>query len=102
MDENILKVSHNASASRYECAVLGIATLAVAEYALESGADETRMIFTHTFVPPEMRGKGVAEALVRAALADARSHGRRVVPHCSYVAKFIGRHPADYDDLLAR
>ena len=102
MEENILKVTHNASASRYECAVPGIATLAVAEYALEDVAGEMRMIFTHTFVPSEMRGKGVAEALVRAALADARSHRRRVVPQCSYVAKFIERHPADCGDLLAR
>ncbi len=100
MNENIPEVRHNASASRYECAMPGVAALAVAEYALDSGAGEARMILTHTFVPPEMRGKGVAEALVRAALADARSQGRRVVPECSYVAKFIERHAAEYGDLL--
>jgi uncharacterized protein len=58
------------------------------------------MVFTHTLVPPELRGRGIAEHLVRAALAEARTQGRQVVPACSYVAKFIERH-AEYRDLLA-
>lgn len=58
------------------------------------------MVFTHTLVPPELRGRGVAEKLVRAALAEARARGCRVVPQCSYVARFIERH-AEYQDLLA-
>jgi predicted GNAT family acetyltransferase len=51
-------------------------------------------------VPPELRGRGIAEQLVRAALADARTAGNKVVPACSYVAKFIERHH-EYQDLLA-
>ena len=58
-----------------------------------------RMVCTHTFVPPALRGQGLAEQLVRAALAEARSNGWRVVPACSYVAVFIERHP-EYRDLL--
>lgn len=105
-DNNAVEVRHNAAGSRYECAVPGVAEPAIAEYALEPDPNNdrgrNRMIFTHTFVPPEMRGMGVAEALVRAGLAEARSHGRHVVPECSYVAKFIERHQAEYGDLLAR
>ena len=41
-----------------------------------------------------------ALAAMRAALADARAAGRKVVPACSYVAKFIERH-REYQDLLA-
>ncbi|MBP7481729.1 MAG: N-acetyltransferase [Lacunisphaera sp.] len=67
----------------------------ICEYELAAG----RMIFTHTVVPPELRGRGIAEKLVRAALADARAAGRKVVPACSYVAKFIDRHK-EYADLL--
>ena len=85
---------HHAAAHRYELTVDG--HLSVCEYELAAG----RMIFTHTVVPPELRGRGIAEQLVRAALADARAAGRTVVPACSYVAKFIGRH-AEYQDLLA-
>ena len=70
--------------------------LSVCGYELAEG----RMVFTHTVVPPELRGRGIAEKLVRAALADARAAGRKVVPQCSYVAKFIERH-REYQDLLA-
>lgn len=87
-------VQHNAAAHRYEATVAG--HLAVCEYVMEGG----RMVFTHTFVPPELRGRGVAEKLVRAALADARRDGRRIVPVCSYVAAFVQRH-AEYRELLA-
>jgi hypothetical protein len=88
-------VRHNAAASRYEIELGG--HLAVAEYVFEG---DGRMVFTHTFVPPELRGRGLAEKLVRRALADAREQGRRVVPACSYVAAFIGRN-AEFQALLA-
>jgi predicted GNAT family acetyltransferase len=47
-----------------------------------------------------LRGRGIAETLVRAALEDARVQGRRVVPQCSYVAMFIRRHP-EFQPLVA-
>ena len=89
-----ITVRHNATASRYELEVASC--LAVAEYVVEGG----RMVFTHTLVPPELRGRGIAETLVRAALEDARVKGRRVVPQCSYVAMFIRRHP-EFQPLMA-
>jgi predicted GNAT family acetyltransferase len=92
MSESIT-VTHNPAASRYEAVVEG--HLSVCEYELVDG----KMIFTHTVVPPELRGRGIAEKLVRAALADARAAGRKVVPACSYVAVFIQRNK-EYQDLL--
>jgi len=86
-------VTHNHAASRYEALVDG--HLAVADYTVSNG----KIVLTHTFVPPELRGRGIAEKLVRAALDGARVEGRRVVPACSYVAVFIQRHP-EYQDLL--
>jgi predicted GNAT family acetyltransferase len=87
-------VLHNRPLARYEVAVDGY--LSVCEYELAG----SRMTFTHTKVPPELRGRGIAELLVRAALADARTAGHRVIPACSYVAKFIERHQ-EYQDLVA-
>ncbi len=87
-------VRHNAATGRYEIEIDG--HLSVAEYEL----DGPRMIFTHTLVPPELRGRGIAEQLVRAALDDARAKNRKVVPQCAYVTKFIERH-AEYQDLRA-
>lgn len=46
----------------------------------------------HTFVPPEARGKGVAEQLVKAMIAGAREEGFRIEPDCSYVASYFQRH----------
>jgi uncharacterized protein len=89
-----ITVRHNADQSRFEATVEG--HLAVAEYVLEG----EQMLFTHTLVPPELRGRGLAEKLVRAGLAEARAQQRRVVPACSYVAAFIARNP-EFKELLA-
>lgn len=87
-------VHHDAAARRYALNVDGAE--AVLDYELADGV----VTFTHTFVPPALRGRGLAELLVRRGLADARSANRRVIPQCSYVARFIERHP-EYQDLLA-
>lgn len=87
-------VQHNAARHRYEVIVDG--HLSVCEYEDAGG----RRVFTHTFVPAELRGRGIAEQLVRAALADVHAAGLKVVPACSYVARFIERH-REFQDLLA-
>jgi predicted GNAT family acetyltransferase len=78
-------VRHDPVTRRYELAVDGHVGFAAYEF------DGDRQVFTHTFVPPELRGRGIAEKLVRAALMDAQAAGRKVVPACSFVAKFIER-----------
>ncbi len=80
-------VRHNAVENRFEAEVEG--SLSVADYRLEDG----RMILTHTFVPPEMRDRGIAERMVRAALEYAQAEKLRVVPACSYVSVFVQRNP---------
>ncbi|MEO6246707.1 MAG: GNAT family N-acetyltransferase [Opitutaceae bacterium] len=86
-------VRHNATEFRFETIVDGF--VAIADYELAAGT----MVMTHTFVPPELRGRGIAEKLVRAALDWAATEGLRVVPACSYVAAFVHRHP-EYQSLL--
>jgi predicted GNAT family acetyltransferase len=70
---------------------------AVLEY-VEQGADV--WVFTHTFVPPELRGQNVAAILTKFALDDARDQGRKVVPQCSYVAVYMERNK-EYAGLRA-
>jgi predicted GNAT family acetyltransferase len=89
-----IEVRHNAAESRFEAVVEG--HLSVAEYQLQEGT----IVFTHTYVPGELRGRGIAEKLVRAALQFARDEKLKVVPACSYVAVFIERHK-EYQPLLA-
>ncbi len=86
-------VRHNEAENRFEAMVEG--HLALAAYEPTEGA----LVLNHTFVPPELRGRGVAEKLVRAALAHASREGLRVVPACSYVDAFIRRNP-EYQALV--
>ncbi len=58
------------------------------------------MTITHTLVPAALEGRGMASALVKAALDFARSEHWHVVPACSYAEAWIRRH-ADYQDLRA-
>lgn len=89
-----VRVNHDEALSRFVIDLDG--GTAHADYRLDSG----RMVFTHTFVPPALRGRSLAGLLVRAGLAEARRRGLRVVPACSYVAAFIERH-SEFRDLLA-
>jgi predicted GNAT family acetyltransferase len=87
-------VRHNAAENRFETEVDG--QLSVADYQLRG----TEMIMTHTYVPPVLRGRGIAENLVRAALEHARNERLKVVPACSYVSAYLKRHP-EFLPLLA-
>jgi predicted GNAT family acetyltransferase len=80
------EVRHNTAEHRFEMHVEG--RLCEADYDLRDG----EITFTHTYVPPELRGRGIAEKLVRAALEYAQAERLRVIPACSYVATFIRRH----------
>ncbi len=49
--------------------------------------------FHHTYVPPELRGRGLAEILTQQSLTYAQSHHIQIIPSCPYVAKFMDKHP---------
>ncbi|MFZ0708959.1 MAG: GNAT family N-acetyltransferase [Terrimicrobiaceae bacterium] len=80
-------VAHNVSRNRFEVALGEQA--AFAEYRVEGD----RMIFTHTEVPPEFRGRGIARKLVLAGFDAAASNNLKIVPLCSYVARMLREHP---------
>lgn len=69
-------------------------TLAVAEYRRVGD----KITFTHTEVPPAIGGRGIAAAIVKFALDDARVSGLRVASTCWYVSDYIRDHP-EYQDL---
>ncbi|MDB5539964.1 MAG: N-acetyltransferase [Devosia sp.] len=62
--------------------------------------DATTIIADHTGVPPQYRGHGIAEQLVKAAMDNARATGNKIVPVCSYVVAQFRRHP-EWADLRA-
>jgi redox-sensitive bicupin YhaK (pirin superfamily)/predicted GNAT family acetyltransferase len=56
-------------------------------------------IFYHTEVDKEVTRKGLAAQLVEQALTDTRAAGKRIVPVCPYVARFVKKHP-EFDDIV--
>lgn len=88
------QVRDNEAASRFELAVAGKVAVAVYE---KSGKILT---FTHTVVPPEARGNGIGEKLIKGALDLVRQRGQKFVPVCSFVVAYVQRHP-EVRDLLA-
>lgn len=81
-------VTHNADSRRFETRSAD-APLAFLNYTIAGD----RIIFEHTFVPNQLRGKGIAATLARAALTEAQQSHWKVIPRCSYVAGFIKKHP---------
>ena len=51
------------------------------------------MTLVHTEVDPALKGRGVAGALVEAALDHARANGLKVLARCEYAASYMERHP---------
>lgn len=67
---------------------------------LEYVVRRDRIILVHTEVSTEFEGRGVAAALTRFALDDARQLGRRVIAACPYVKQYLARHPDDLDIVI--
>ncbi len=86
-------VDHHPGRQRFDAVVDG--QLALCSYRRQGDT----LVLHHTEVPPALQGRGVAAALVAAALAWARHEGLRVRPTCSYVAAYMRRHPATQDLL---
>lgn len=77
-----------------------VARIGAAEALCAYRLDGTTLVLHHTEVPAALQGRGLAAALVQAALDWARAQGLRVRPSCSYVAAYMRRHPQT-QDLLA-
>ena len=86
IDFNNIVVEDNPAARRYQAQVGE--HLAFAAYRL----DGDTITFTHTQVPKELEGHGIANKLAHAALEDARARQLTVVPLCPFIASYIRRH----------
>lgn len=92
-DPNRLTVVNHSAAKRFEVK-LEDGTVAIMEYMLAAG----RIIFTHTEVPPEWEGQGIASQMAKVALDEARDKGLPVMPLCPFVKSYIARHK-EYHDI---
>lgn len=88
-----ISIRINSSPHRFEATLDG--ETAFLSYQRKSDS----IILIHTQVPSALAGRGVGAELVRAALDYARREGLSVIPHCSFAASFIEKHP-EYGDLV--
>ncbi|HJQ42132.1 MAG TPA: GNAT family N-acetyltransferase [Jatrophihabitantaceae bacterium] len=87
-------VRDDADESRYEITVDG-EVAGFVEYHLHDDV----IAFLHTEVDRQHQGEGLAKALIREVLDDARKRGLKVQPFCPFVRRFIGQN-RDYLDLV--
>lgn len=89
-----VKVRDNSEERRYELPI-DSKHAAFVEYRLMDDV----IIFTHAETPPQFEGRGFGSMLAKGALDAVRDRGLKVIPHCSFIAAYIQRHP-EYRDLL--
>lgn len=89
-----MQVTRNENTRKFEISEEG--SLATLDYSLE-GPD---LSLDHTFVPKELRGKGLAQELAKAALSYARDNNLKVLPYCTFVQKYVAGHP-EYQELIS-
>lgn len=90
-DPQPVTVRHNEAQARFEIDLEG--HLAVAEYVLQDGV----ITFTHTWVPPQLGGRGLGSQLAAAGLAHAREGRLQVIPRCAFIAAYMRQHPETHD-----
>lgn len=87
------KVIHNEAKSRFETEVEG--KTALVDYRRRDNV----YIVTHTEVPAELEGRGIAAALTKALLEYVRENELKVRPVCSYTKAYLQKH-TEYNDII--
>ena len=80
-------IAHDVAAHRFDTIVEG------EHCVLEYEIDTRTMTITHVSVPDPVSRRGIAAALMRAALETARERRWQVVPRCPYAAYFLKENP---------
>ena len=88
------KVIHDKDKSQF------IITIDNKEAYVDYNIEQNKMNLFHTYTDPELRGKGLAAKVVKAALEYAKQSNLKVEPGCTYVQSFISRHK-EYEELVA-
>ncbi|MDR2956424.1 MAG: N-acetyltransferase [Prevotella sp.] len=87
-------VTHNEKLSRFEAEIEGLISL------VDYRRRDNVLMVTHTEVPPQLEGRGIAAALTKALLDYAQNNELKIRPICPYTRAYIQRHP-EYQDLVA-
>ena len=93
-----VRVRRDEVASRFEILV-GDVVAGYADYQDESavGGEPGVRAFPRTVVDPEFGGRGLAGRMIAEALQATKDAGLRVRPACSFVEKYVEKHPESAD-----
>lgn len=92
--DNASAVTNNTAAGQFEIRTAAGTSL------LKYVPTGDRLDLVHTEVPVADQGKGLGDALVKAALEHARAEQLLVVPSCPFVHAYLRKHP-EFKDLVA-
>lgn len=81
------KLVHNPQECKYEYHIDG--HIAYIIYDEQKG----EMHLTHTKVPDELAGKGLAKILLEDVLEQIKNDNKKAVAKCSYIIKYCEKHP---------
>ena len=84
-----MEIEHRVKEQRF------VASTPNGEASLDYAVRDGDMDLQSTYVPPAARGRGIAAALVAAAVGHARSNGWRIIPTCWYVGRWLADHPEE-------
>ncbi|MES2701118.1 MAG: GNAT family N-acetyltransferase [Bacteroidota bacterium] len=89
-----MQITNNKKLSRFETQ-LPDGEYAIIEYRWLKAA----MVLMHTFVPNSGRGQGIADELAKYALEYIRAHHLKAIIYCTFILKYVERHPG-YEDII--
>ena len=89
-------VINNPAEHRFQMA-LGGDDIAAAYYQIDENGN---VVLTHTEVPYEYSGQGLAPKLATGVFDQLRASGRKAVLKCSFMVRFFATHP-QYADVVA-
>jgi hypothetical protein len=89
-------IRENSSLRRFELPIEGEA-MALAYYTINA---DGQLVLTHTEVPAEYSGQGIATRLAQGTFALLRRSGRKAVLKCPFMDHFFSTHP-EYADVVA-
>lgn len=87
-----MEIIHNQSENCFEVTIDNMRS--IVGYCLVEG----EMHVTHTMVPKELSGQGIAAALTKELLQYAQQQQLRIKPICPYTKAYLERHP-EYDAM---
>jgi len=95
-DRSSADVIDNPGEHRFELALDG-EDIAAAYYRRDENG---HLVLTHTEVPSEYGGRGMASILAQGVFDMARERGDKLILKCAFMAKWFVKHP-DYAEVVA-